>query len=214
MITVEDFKRNYWDYYLQIESQFLETKRYVAFDSYNKATYSIEYLELLQAICSEIDVVAKVFAIDLGKKFKTKRPSINHWYFALQDEFDLENTTVNCYGFDKKLSVLHPWKNCRYIEKIHTRKDKSQYTSVDLDDKKSSPTWWTAYNKAKHERMNIVDHKPNFTRANQGNVLNALAGLYSLEMKYYEIIKSTNTKGFSYSRFLGFGNEPTVLLID
>lgn len=38
-----------------------------------------------------------------------------------------------------------------------------------------SPTWWTNYNKVKHGRLN------NFMYGNLGNVLNALAALYTLE---------------------------------
>lgn len=42
-----------------------------------------------------------------------------------------------------------------------------------------SPVWWKAYNCLKHNRVN------SFKKANLGNLLNALAGLYLLEIYYY-----------------------------
>lgn len=39
----------------------------------------------------------------------------------------------------------------------------------------SAPDWWTPYNRVKHERLE------NFKEANLKNVMNALAGLYTLE---------------------------------
>ena len=59
MANLQSFIKSYWEYFLELEEQLIETKRYVAFDKANAKTYSIEYLKLYQAVCSEIDVVAK-----------------------------------------------------------------------------------------------------------------------------------------------------------
>ena len=56
------FVRSYWDYYLELEEEFINTKKYVAFEKANGKTYSLEYLKLMQAVCSEIDNVAKYIA--------------------------------------------------------------------------------------------------------------------------------------------------------
>ena len=43
------FKKNYWNYYLELENQFLETKKYVAFDSANFKTYSMIHVSKQQS---------------------------------------------------------------------------------------------------------------------------------------------------------------------
>ena len=57
MRNVREFVKSFWSYYLELERQFLETKRYVEFSENNSKAYSVEYLKLYQAICSEIDTV-------------------------------------------------------------------------------------------------------------------------------------------------------------
>ena len=66
-ITTSQFIKSYWNYYLELEDQLIQTKRFVDFDISNYKTFSIEYLKLLQATCSEIDVVAKIIAEEYTK---------------------------------------------------------------------------------------------------------------------------------------------------
>src|SRR5207249_8817300 len=49
----------HWDYYLVLENDLLSCRRYVEFHSTNMQVYSIEFVRILLATCSEIDVVAK-----------------------------------------------------------------------------------------------------------------------------------------------------------
>ena len=78
------FVRSYWDYYLELEEQFSQTKKYIAFDIYNKDAYSVEFLKLMQAVCSEIDVVAKEIASALDPLFKVdSSTNIQKWGFVL-----------------------------------------------------------------------------------------------------------------------------------
>lgn len=44
---VNIFIKSYWNYYLELEDQFIATKKFVEFDASNSATYSVEYLKLL-----------------------------------------------------------------------------------------------------------------------------------------------------------------------
>ena len=67
---VNIFIKSYWNYYLELEDQFIATKKFVEFDASNSATYSVEYLKLFQAVCSEIDVVAKILAEEYNPSFK------------------------------------------------------------------------------------------------------------------------------------------------
>ena len=68
--NIDTFLKSYWSYYLELENQFVATKKFVEFDISNHATYSIEYLKLFQAVCSEIDVVAKILAEEYDESFK------------------------------------------------------------------------------------------------------------------------------------------------
>ena len=68
-MCAEEFIKNYWQYYIELEKQFIETQRFFAFDSQNNATFSMEYIKLLQVICSEIDVVGKVIAKHANPEF-------------------------------------------------------------------------------------------------------------------------------------------------
>ncbi len=75
-ITTSQFIKSYWNYYLELEDQLIQTKRFVDFDISNYKTFSIEYLKLLQATCSEIDVVAKIIAEKLDPTFLTLKVRI------------------------------------------------------------------------------------------------------------------------------------------
>lgn len=58
------------------------------------------------------------------------------------------------------------------------------------------PNWWTAYNEIKHNRNCVAEKfdksKKYFEFANLENVLNALAGLFSLELLAYKKIADEN----------------------
>ena len=206
-----DFVKNYWNYYMQLEQQFLATKKYVAFSSYNRSTYSLEYLELLQAVCSEIDVVAKVICKKADGKFNARKAHINNWYYTLQDDYDLENCLVNCDAFDSKYNLIQPWKGCKYELKTVIDKNGVESKRPILIKGKKAPDWWTAYNKAKHSRTDLVGGKPNFTRANLENVLYAFSALYSLEQKYLERVRESEDGEHSSGLFY-IGRRPVTLL--
>ena len=42
---LDDFIDSYWNYFLELESEFASTQKYVAFDMCNRDTYSIEFLK-------------------------------------------------------------------------------------------------------------------------------------------------------------------------
>ncbi|WP_147271344.1 hypothetical protein [Eggerthella lenta] len=63
-------EKNYWEYYRELEDDFLATRKYVSFHEANASTFSLEYLKLFQAVCSEIDVVGKAMAAACNQEFK------------------------------------------------------------------------------------------------------------------------------------------------
>ena len=69
-VLFKAFIKNYWEYFRELEGEFLQTRKYVEFCKENNATFSIEYLKLYQAVCSEIDVVGKAMAKVANASFK------------------------------------------------------------------------------------------------------------------------------------------------
>lgn len=59
-----------------MENEFLSVRRYVDFQEGNFKTYSIEFLKLYQAICSEIDVIGKAMAVECNPRFKPEDKKI------------------------------------------------------------------------------------------------------------------------------------------
>lgn len=89
------FRKLYWNYFLELEHEFAETSRYVSFEKSNSNTYSREFLKLLQAICSEIDVVGKEITSMVDPTFNSNgKQTIKNWGYALQKQFHLKDYTA------------------------------------------------------------------------------------------------------------------------
>lgn len=150
------------------------TERYVEFDYDNNGTvYSMEYMMLLQAVCSEIDVVAKTYAAMCEPSFKPdKHTGLNKsWYYITlrHNEIVKESCTF-------RTVELSPWKDYYVVQNVQ---EKRNVLSLDKSRNASTPSWWNSYNKAKHDRAE--DNGFNYRQANLQNVMNAFAALYILE---------------------------------
>ena len=173
------FVRSYWDYYLDLEEQFLQTKKYIAFDIYNQNAYSVEFLKLMQAVCSEIDVVAKEVAAKLEPSFKVdKTTNIQKWGYVLQNRLPQILTAEVVFNHDIRVT---PWENWIY-EQYRDSKNALRYR---LKDKSKTPKWWKAYNDVKHQRTKLdTNGQLNYTQANLINLIQSFAALYILETEY------------------------------
>ena len=175
-ISLEHFIKSYWNYYINLEEQLSETKRYVEFHEVNFKTFSFEYLKLLQATCSEIDTVAKIIAEYFNPEFKSlKNKNIQKWGYELQNVFPNIESYKILFNGDK---VIQPWKNCIY-EKYKDRDGKIKYK---LKENSKTTIWWIAYNKIKHERTTFYEEG----QANLHNVVLSLAALYSIESLFIQ----------------------------
>lgn len=185
-ITYQTFIKSYWNYFIELEEQLISTKRFIAFDKVNNKTFSIEYLKLLQATCSEIDVVAKIIAQYFDEKVKYK--TIQQWGFTIQNAFpEIENISV---VFNDE-ETLKPWEKWKYEEYL----DKKGHMRYRLAKNCKTPQWWTAYNKVKHERTTYYDgEKTNYMRANQGNLILAMAALFILEDKFIAVLSDDDKR--------------------
>lgn len=167
-----EFCRTFWDYYLILENDFLNTERYLYFDLGNNAlyddmtcekygnslAYSVEYIKQYQTICSEVDVILEAICKELGvnnagnmRDYTEKILNTEHWK-------DIVNQKVKM-----KDIILQPFKGWG-----PGREEKIR--------------WWQPYNGVKHHR------NENFKEANLKNVINALAGLFVLENYFVKYI--------------------------
>lgn len=161
-----------------LEKDFLATERYLAIDSLNFSAFSNEYIKQYQAICSEIDVIAKSFCREMESGFKNG--SINTYCKCIVDNNpDFASRVVKLR--DKGI-VLKPWENWTYT--MVTQKNGSTRPEA------NNPDWWQKYNKVKHNRTttNSQTGLPYYKLANQKNVLDALAALFQLEMYYHRLL--------------------------
>lgn len=167
----------YWNYYLSLESQFENSRRYINFDVSNYSTYSIEYVQLLQAICSEIDVVGKVVAQYNNEDFIVdSNTNILKWGFEVQKCF--KGIDLKTIYFDNAIEIV-PFRKWKY-KKGNTKRR----PIVLFDDTYKTPKWWLDYNSVKHARTSIDKDAQiqNYKKANLKNVIYSLGALYILNM--------------------------------
>lgn len=153
----EDFLSTYWQYYLHLEQDFLETARYVTLEEGNANTYSLEYIKLYMAICSEIDVFLK---------FLTNKDQI-HGYV----EYICSNPKYHEMLNEKVIVLSSRWKLF-------------PFSFIDLQTKsikEDEQSWWKKYNCVKHARID------SYKEANLKNTITALAALYALEEYFFQI---------------------------
>lgn len=197
----ETIRRNYWEYYRELEDEFLLTRRYVDFSEKNFKAFSVEYLKLYQAICSEIDVLGKAMAQIADPNFvpEDRKNNIIKWWSYIEDVYWIAEgpfTKFNPTKKPKRVSLqeykcylldrieLHPWDNY----KTEQYKDINGVTRYRLVPGSDTPIWWTSYNKVKHNRITLNNKDTNYEKANLGNVVKALAALYILERAFMDTI--------------------------
>lgn len=193
--------KNYWEYYRELEDEFLMTRRYVDFAEKNFTTYSVEYLKLYQAVCSEIDVIGKAMAQIADPNFKAedKQNNILKWWFVVQDKylvtdgpFTPMNPTSNAVRIglrDYKCVLLgshefKPWDSF-VVEKRRDARNAERFKNAQGS---STPKWWKDYNDVKHHRISINNSMANYAKANLGNVSCSLAALYILERAFMDTV--------------------------
>lgn len=185
MDNLKPFIKSYWEYFLEIEEQFLESKKFVAFDDANSKTFSVEYLKLYQAVCSEIDVVGKEIAYAMDSSFESQNANIQKWGYVIQKHFpELKNTLII---FNDETEV-HPFKDWEYEEYT----DKKGRIRLRVLDGKRTITWWRDYNKVKHQRIGLITNTKNFCLANQKNLILAYSALYAIETLYINSLDNNN----------------------
>jgi hypothetical protein len=157
----------FFEYFLVLDRDVLETTRYVDLSEKNYDTYSFEYLRLLFSICAEFEIVCQelcsliepsksfdeAYIDDLTKIILEKFPNI------VKLEIDVPQLSTG--------SGIFPFEGWQHNGRKNVIK----------------PFWWDNHTKVKHGR-----HK-NFEKANLKSVLYSLAGLYGI-LIYLQWFKS------------------------
>ncbi|MCU0426717.1 MAG: hypothetical protein MUF71_13935 [Candidatus Kapabacteria bacterium] len=143
---------NHWNYFLALEADFGVLSRYVEISQQNYPTYSIEIAKLLMAATQECDVLLKQLS---------GLTSGNEQDYRTALLLSMPNIT--------KIGIKH------IASGIEVRPYSSWSSSP-----ATTPTWWTANNKVKHERHN------KFGQANIENLLGAFFGLYVANLIFHK----------------------------
>jgi len=150
-IKVNSNKLKYLNYYLLLERDLEVIFKYIEPEDANMKTYSLENVRLYLSICSEIDILFKqVLSGPNLKNIDQYRKKMNKKYGK---NFYNQKVKIEKYGITAK----SPW--------INFKNDKN-------------PSWWTSYNKIKHDRL------VKFNQATLKNIINAMSGLFVLVCFY------------------------------
>lgn len=167
----QELEHSYWRYYIELEQEMLQTRRFVDFGVDNYKSYSLEYLKLYQAVCSEIDSFLKLLAKELNSDFNTKKADIQKCWFEVQMWY--QTAGIKTVSFCREYE-LEPWAGY-VVSRSNSQNNRLVYSGT-------APEWWKSYTNIKHARAVLgPDGKPNFIKANLKNVSNAFAALYILE---------------------------------
>lgn len=159
------FMNNYFRYYILLENKFTSTLNYVELAEENFSTYSVEYAHQLLAIGSELDSFFKIYC---GFNSDDRKNIIHYTRHIMNSYPKITSQKIEIINTDIEIAPYADWEQW----------NPSNNTGNLLD-------WWEAYNSVKHNRQN------NITKASMKNVINSLAALHLIEMKYLQAI----TKG-------------------
>ena len=164
MIKAKDnFENGYfWEYYMDLEWQFIDFMNYVPYLEGNENVYSFRLMNLILAIGAHVDSAFKeIFRFPefstkyeaIFKKVKRGKATITN-YRELDKEYSLSKRQVMFKCLPERESII-PFQ-------------------LFADDK--SPKWWSSYNKIKHE------FSKNFKKATYKTARDALAGAFLLNV--------------------------------
>lgn len=142
----------YWRYYLQLESQFMESIEYVELHPSNFSAFSNRYALLIQAIGAELDSLFKFFC---GFDLSARKSISDYAGQILQSNPNIVNQKIKLRQFGFEIQPFQGW---------------------DATHAAQSLSWWSAFTNIKHNRSAHIQE------ASQQNTLNILGALYLLEM--------------------------------
>ncbi len=155
-MTHEEFEKQCWNYYLILERNFLRSVQYIYLDEANYPTFSLDYVNQLLSICSEVENTVKIISQgECGDKFF---PSFKKTLTILPG---LKHSRVHLLYFSS--IILTPFENI------------DEQSEINID-------WWNAYNAVKHHK---IDNIKNANMKNVLQSLSALFILNIHGLKYF-----------------------------
>lgn len=163
-LSEKDFLNCYWKQYIMLEKEFRTSNKYVSLTERNSNTFSDFFVKIILQIGSEIDVISRTLCRNINSSSSAN--DINGYRNEILLEYkQLKDVEVKCNDF-----IMKPWKDWDH----------------------NTPFWWKIYNGVKHDRYkeeyygdNKNEKKENYKFATLGIVLNALSGLFLLELYLY-----------------------------
>ena len=125
-MTVSEFKETFWRYYLILQERFDNSTRYIELCTDNFSTYSIDFVNQLQAIGTETEAIMKVMC-----------------GFNATDRKNIYDYAVNL------LATYPTLTNWEIKTRDITLKPFDGWTQTNAA---TSLPWWNAYNNIKHSR--------------------------------------------------------------
>lgn len=166
-----EFKEKFWNFYLELENEFLEIEKTIPVHSKNYNTYSFSYIRLLGLICSDIDVLFKKF-------IEFKNYSIDGYNMFFYKKFIKDN-------YEDFIS--------QEVESYNIRFNGLKFQPYIEWDSDNDLEWWKVNDAIKHNRNEKENGIELYKLANQKNVLIALSALFQLNMYFYkEIFNNEN----------------------
>lgn len=126
----------HWMYFLSLEDDLKTMSRYIELTDLNMAVFSIECTRLLLATCSEVDVVLKLIAGQIGQETR----NLGQCRIALVEHFP--HLVSSVASIPRHAILRRPW--AAWSEG-------------------GQPSWWEDYNSVKHRR---AEHFAKATLAN------------------------------------------------
>ncbi len=151
------FVKHYCANYKILENKIIESSNYVSIEPTNYATFSANFIFLLLSICSEIDSVAGEYCKIISPASDNVGGIINKIELIISKQPNLRNT---------RIVTKEPFERQSLVPFAKLEKDNS--------------SWWSDYNKIKHNRTEMDNERYNYQKANLKNVLHAIASLYIL----------------------------------
>ena len=183
MVTGQEFKDLYWHQYLMIEEDFLSTRLYLEIEHDNADAYSSYYRRLILEIGSEVDVCCKALCKSIGASDAKSIGAYGKAICAKNVGFPLVAVE---FELGASRHAFNPWD--AWATPGISKKGGTVY---------NPPSWWTVYNKLKHQRADTLEidgvKKKCHEFASQKYLLRALAGLFQVEAYHYREVIGPST---------------------
>ena len=168
-MTRDEFCSTFWRYYLMLEGDYKKTELFVEPNLGENCLYSTSPENIHDFGNS------RTYSLNFIKLLNVVCAEVDAICRSICKEL-LGKNADNMNDFSK--GILKIWPDIVQQEVEFYYKILRPFEGWDATDKMSTPKWWSAYTSCKHGRVE------NFQEANLKNVVNALAGLYILELYY------------------------------